>query len=220
MKPVWIVDDDKSIRWVLEKTLAREKIPFKSFLGDEALSRSRRRAAIRWSRTSACRVESGLDLPKQVQFASVLPVIIMTAYSDLDSAVAGVPGRRLRIPAKPFDVDQALELIRRAIDQTHQSGARVTPAWFRKSRPGAGDAGGLPRHRPLSQSNATVMITGESGTGKELVARACIATARAPTSRSSPSTPRRFRGPARIRTLRPRARRFSPGAGDAAARAL
>jgi two-component system nitrogen regulation response regulator GlnG len=103
-----------------------------------------------------------------------LPVIIMTAYSDLDSAVAAFQGGAFEYLPKPFDVDQALELIRRALDESmHQSGADgdVRPG-SGNPRPGAGDAGGLPRHRPLSQSNATVMITGESGSGKELVARA------------------------------------------------
>jgi two-component system nitrogen regulation response regulator GlnG len=178
MKPVWIVDDDKSIRWVLEKTLAREQIPFKSFpSASEALSQLELGTDLPQVLVSDIRMpgESGLDLLKQckVRFPS-LPVIIMTAYSDLDSAVAAFQGGAFEYLPKPFDVDQALELIRRAIDESlHQVGA-------------SGEVGLVPEilgQAPamqevfraigrLSQSNATVMITGESGSGKELVARA------------------------------------------------
>ena len=178
MKPVWIVDDDKSIRWVLEKTLSREQIPFNSFASaSEALSQLDLGAEPPQVLVSDIRMpgESGLDLLKQVKerFPS-LPVIIMTAYSDLDSAVAAFQGGAFEYMPKPFDVDQALELIRRAIDEsTHQTGA-------------SGEVGLVPEilgQAPamqevfraigrLSQSTATVMITGESGSGKELVARA------------------------------------------------
>ena len=178
MKPVWIVDDDKSIRWVLEKTLAREQIPFKSFpSASEALSQLDLGAEPPQVLVSDIRMpgESGLDLLKQVKlrFPS-LPVIIMTAYSDLDSAVAAFQGGAFEYLPKPFDVDQALELIRRALDESmHQSGA--------PSDVGLGPEilGQAPAMQEvfraigrLSQSNATVMITGESGSGKELVARA------------------------------------------------
>ena len=178
MKPVWIVDDDKSIRWVLEKTLAREQLPYKSFASaSEALSQLDLGAEPPQVLVSDIRMpgESGLDLLKQVKtrFPS-LPVIIMTAFSDLDSAVSAFQGGAFEYLPKPFDVDQALELIRRAIDESvHQVGA-------------SGDVGLVPEilgQAPamqevfraigrLSQSSATVMITGESGSGKELVARA------------------------------------------------
>lgn len=178
MKPVWIVDDDKSIRWVLEKTLSREQIPFKSFASaTEALSQLDLGAEPPQVLVSDIRMpgESGLDMLKKVKerFPS-LPVIIMTAYSDLDSAVAAFQGGAFEYLPKPFDVDQALELIRRAIDESvHQVGA-------------SGEVGLVPEilgQAPamqevfraigrLSQSSATVMITGESGSGKELVARA------------------------------------------------
>lgn len=178
MKPVWIVDDDKSIRWVLEKTLSREQIPFKSFASaTEALSQLDLGVEPPQVLVSDIRMpgESGLDMLKKVKerFPS-LPVIIMTAYSDLDSAVAAFQGGAFEYLPKPFDVDQALELIRRAIDESeHQVGA-------------SGEVGLVPEilgQAPamqevfraigrLSQSSATVMITGESGSGKELVARA------------------------------------------------
>ena len=178
MKPVWIVDDDKSIRWVIEKTLAREQEPFKSFAtASEALSQLDLGAEPPQVLVSDIRMpgESGLDLLKKVKLRfPALPVIIMTAYSDLDSAVAAFQGGAFEYLPKPFDVDQALELIRRAIDESlHQVGA-------------SGEVGLVPEilgQAPamqevfraigrLSQSNATVMITGESGSGKELVARA------------------------------------------------
>ena len=178
MKQVWIVDDDKSIRWVLEKTLSREQLPFKSFASaSEALSQLDLGVESPQVLISDIRMpgESGLVLLKQVKerFPS-LPVIIMTAYSDLDSAVAAFQGGAFEYLSKPFDVDQAMELIRRAIDESlHQVGA-------------SNDVGLVPEilgQAPamqevfraigrLSQSNATVMITGESGSGKELVARA------------------------------------------------
>jgi two-component system nitrogen regulation response regulator GlnG len=178
MKPVWIVDDDKSIRWVLEKTLAREQVPFKSFASaSEALAQLDLGIDPPQVLVSDIRMpgESGLDLLKKFKLRfPALPVIIMTAYSDLDSAVAAFQGGAFEYLPKPFDVDQALELIRRAIDESlHQVGA-------------SGEVGLVPEilgQAPamqevfravgrLSQSNATVMITGESGSGKELVARA------------------------------------------------
>ncbi len=178
MKPVWVVDDDKSIRWVLEKTLAREQVPFKSFASaSEALAQLDLGAESPQVLISDIRMpgESGLDLLKKfkVRFPA-LPVIIMTAYSDLDSAVSAFQGGAFEYLPKPFDVDQAFELIRRAIDESlHQVGA-------------TGEVGLVPEilgQAPamqevfraigrLSQSIATVMITGESGSGKELVARA------------------------------------------------
>lgn len=178
MKPVWIVDDDKSIRWVLEKTLAREQIPFKSFpSASEALSQLDLGAEPPQVLVSDIRMpgESGLDLLKQVKsrFPS-LPVIIMTAYSDLDSAVAAFQGGAFEYLPKPFDVDQALELIRRALDESmHQVGAtgevELVPEILGQAPAMQEVFRAIGR---LSQSNATVMITGESGTGKELVAHA------------------------------------------------
>ena len=178
MKQVWIVDDDKSIRWVLEKTLSREQLPFKSFASaSEALSQLDLGTEPPQVLVSDIRMpgESGLVLLKKIKerYPS-LPVIIMTAYSDLDSAVAAFQGGAFEYLPKPFDVDQALELIRRAMDESmHQGGA-------------SGEIGLVPEilgQAPamqevfraigrLSQSSATVMITGESGSGKELVARA------------------------------------------------
>ncbi|MDK9725882.1 MAG: nitrogen regulation protein NR(I) [Sterolibacteriaceae bacterium MAG5] len=177
MNPVWIIDDDRSIRWVLEKALGREDIPCRSFgSADEAL------AALD---TGECpRVllsdirmpgTSGLDLLKMVKTSfPELPVIIMTAYSDLDSAVAAFQGGAFEYLPKPFDVDQAVALVRRALEQTpHQIGASssepLTPEILGQAPSMQEVFRAIGR---LSQSHATVMINGESGTGKELVARA------------------------------------------------
>jgi two-component system nitrogen regulation response regulator GlnG len=178
MKPVWIVDDDKSIRWVLEKTLAREQVPYRSFpSATDALTQLDAGAEAPQVLVSDIRMpgESGLDLLKDVKrrFPS-LPVIIMTAYSDLDSAVAAFQGGAFEYLPKPFDVDQALELIRRAIDESmHQGGAAdeigLVPEILGQAPAMQEVFRAIGR---LSQSNATVMITGESGSGKELVARA------------------------------------------------
>src|SRR5580693_2408960 len=120
MKPIWIVDDDESIRWVLEKALARENLTTKSF--------SNARDAIEALQTNTPQVlvsdirmpgASGLELLQTVKakFPGV-PVIIITAFSDLDSAVAAFQGGAFEYLAKPFDVDKAVELIRRAVDES------------------------------------------------------------------------------------------------------
>jgi two-component system nitrogen regulation response regulator GlnG len=178
MKPVWIVDDDRSIRWVLEKTLAREQIPFKSFASaTEALAQLDRGAEPPQVLLSDIRMpgQSGLVLLQEVKnrFPG-LPVIIMTAYSDLESAVAAFQGGAFEYLPKPFDVDQAVELIRRALDQSmHQVGVSevvgLTPEILGQAPAMQEVFRAIGR---LSQSHATVLITGESGSGKELVARA------------------------------------------------
>jgi two-component system nitrogen regulation response regulator GlnG len=177
MNPVWIIDDDRSIRWVLEKALAREDIPCKSFgSADEALAALDHGEAPR-ALVSDVRMPgtSGLDLLKLVKahFAE-LPVIVMTAYSDLDSAVAAFQGGAFEYLPKPFDVDQAVDLVRRALEQTPHQAAAGAPEELAPEILGQAPSmqevfRAIGR---LSQSHATVLINGESGTGKELVARA------------------------------------------------
>ena len=117
MKPVWIVDDDRSIRWVFEKALSREGIDYATFSSAkealEALSAGPPQVLVSDIRMPG---PSGLELLKTLkqQHPSV-PVIIMTAYSDLESAVAAFQGGAYEYLPKPFDVDHAVELIRRAI---------------------------------------------------------------------------------------------------------
>ncbi len=177
MNAVWIIDDDRSIRWVLEKALGRENIDCASFgSADEALARlatgDMPRVMVSDIRMPGA---SGLDLLRQVkQDHPDLPVIIMTAYSDLDSAVSAFQGGAFEYLPKPFDVDQAVALVRRALEQgSHHLGASI-------EEPVAPEIlGQAPSMQEvfraigrLSQSHATVLINGESGTGKELVARA------------------------------------------------
>jgi two-component system nitrogen regulation response regulator GlnG len=177
MRPVWVIDDDRSIRWVFEKALAREGIPFKTFAqANEAMDALESSGAPQVL-VSDIRMPgaSGLDLLQNVkQRFPDLPVIIMTAYSDLESAVAAFQGGAFEYLPKPFDVDQAVELIRRALGESTQEGAAeelsaATPDILGKAQSMQEVFRAVGR---LSQSSATVLITGESGTGKELVARA------------------------------------------------
>jgi len=176
MKPVWVIDDDRSIRWVFEKALAREGIPYKTFAAaQEALDALKQGAPQVLVSDIRMPGGSGLELLQRVkQSHPELPIIIMTAYSDLESAVAAFHGGAFEYLAKPFDVDQAVALIRRALGEgVREAGGEE-----------AGEAtpeilGQAPSMQELfraigrlSQSNATVLITGESGTGKELVALA------------------------------------------------
>jgi two-component system nitrogen regulation response regulator GlnG len=176
MKPVWIVDDDRSIRWVIEKALSREGIAFNSFSSAQdaldALSGGSPEVLVSDIRMPGL---SGLELLNAVkQRHPGVPVIVMTAYSDLDSAVAAFQGGAYEYLPKPFDVDQAVELIRRALDESRrETQATETPTEPKEilgQAPAMQDV--FRAIGRLSQSSATVLITGESGTGKELVARA------------------------------------------------
>jgi two-component system, NtrC family, nitrogen regulation response regulator GlnG len=177
MNTVWIVDDDRSIRWVLEKALGREDIPHRSFTSASEALRALEDEAPPKALISDIRMpgESGLDLLQKVKTRyPQLPVIIMTAYSDLESAVAAFQGGAFEYLPKPFDVDQAVALVRRAIDQsTHQAGAEEETTLAPEILGQAASMQEVFRAiGRLSQSHATVLINGESGTGKELVARA------------------------------------------------
>jgi two-component system nitrogen regulation response regulator GlnG len=176
MKDVWIVDDDRSIRWVLEKALAREGIPFKTFATAyevlQALPVSQPQVLVSDIRMPG---ESGLVLLNKVKERyPQIPIIIMTAYSDLDSAVSAFQGGAFEYLPKPFDIDHALALIRRATNET--AVASQAPTAVSEAPEILGQAPAMQEVfraiGRLSQSNATVLITGESGTGKELVARA------------------------------------------------
>ena len=177
MRPVWVIDDDRSIRWVFEKALAREGIPFKTFAQATEAMEALDEAGAPQVLVSDIRMPgaSGLELLQNLKrrFPD-LPVIIMTAYSDLESAVAAFQGGAFEYLPKPFDVDQAVELIRRALGESARAGeteesAGVTPDILGKAPSMQEVFRAVGR---LSQSSATVLITGESGTGKELVARA------------------------------------------------
>jgi len=180
MKSIWIVDDDQSIRWVLEKALARENISHKSFSNPNdvlnALEKESPQVLISDIRMPR---GNGLDLLQHVKTTHpLLPVIIMTAYSDLDSAVASFQGGAFEYLTKPFDIDKAIELIRRAIEQGErsQAGGKELSGWRQDSAEIIGQAPAMQEIfrsiGRLAQSHATILITGESGTGKELVAHA------------------------------------------------
>ena len=173
------MDDDKSIRWVLEKALSLEGIVITGFSDPrevlEKLGREKPDVIISDVRMPGM---DGISLLEKIkQLAPAVPVIIMTAYSDLDRAVAAFREGAFEFLSKPFDVDEVVSLVRRAIHQSNTGGA-VAP-----SEPPAVDIDNIVGSAPamqevfravgrLSNSNLTVLITGESGTGKELVARA------------------------------------------------
>jgi two-component system nitrogen regulation response regulator GlnG len=176
MKPVWIIDDDRSIRWVFEKALTRENIAFKTFSSaQEALAALKTETPQVVVSDIRMPGESGLELLQRAKaLHATLPVIIMTAYSDLESAVTAFQGGAYEYLPKPFDVDHAVELIRRAMEESMRQESVTEET---KAAPEI--LGQAPAMQEvfraigrLSQSHATVMITGESGTGKELVARA------------------------------------------------
>src|SRR6266849_9674507 len=131
MRPVWIIDDDRSIRWVFEKALTREGIPFRTFSGATEAMEALAAAGAPQVLLSDVRMPgtSGLELLQKLkQRFPDLPVIIMTAYSDLESAVAAFQGGAFEYLPKPFDVDHAVELIRRAMDESlRQSGVTEAP---------------------------------------------------------------------------------------------
>ncbi len=176
MKPIWVVDDDQSIRFVLEKALAREQFSVRSFSSPRDVIKALEDDAPQVL-VSDIRMPggSGIELLAHVkQRHPGLPVIIMTAFSDLDSAVSAFQGGAFEYLAKPFDVNAAVELIRRAVQESlREEVAEVTPAQTPEMLGQASAMQDVFRAiGRLSQSNATVMITGDSGTGKELVARA------------------------------------------------
>ncbi len=173
---VWLVDDDASIRWVLERALRQGGLQPRSFdQADGAL------AALAEGLPDVLITDirmpgtGGLKLLERVRRDHPrLPVIVMTAHSDLDSAVAAYQGGAFEYLPKPFDIDEAVALVRRAATQGGpQRGAEVPRAAIP----------GILGHAPvmqevfraigrLSRSSLSVLVTGESGTGKELVARA------------------------------------------------
>jgi two-component system nitrogen regulation response regulator GlnG len=176
MKPIWIVDDDQSIRFVLEKALAREQFSVRSFVSARevlaALDDDEPQVLVSDIRMPG---GSGIDLLSKVKARHpALPVIIMTAFSDLDSAVSAFQGGAFEYLPKPFDVPKAVELIRRAVDESLREEVRDSAITAMPEM--LGQAGAMQdvfrAIGRLSQSNVTVLITGESGTGKELVARA------------------------------------------------
>ena len=181
MKPVWIVDDDQSIRWVLEKALQRENMPYRSFSNPQDVLDAFDRKEEPQVLISDIRMPrgNGIDLLQQVKAEHPqVPVIIMTAYSDLDSAVSSFQSGAFEYITKPFDLSKAVELIRRAVDESLrlQNQTKDVADRLQEATEILGQAPAMQEVfraiGRLSQSNVTVLITGESGSGKELVAKA------------------------------------------------
>ena len=180
MKPIWIVDDDQSIRFVLEKALLRENLPTRSFTNPQDVLK----ALIDTPEQEGPQIlvsdirmpgGSGLELLEKVkEKLPGLPVIIMTAFSDLDSAVSAFQGGAFEYLPKPFDLTKAVELIRRAVEESQRE--EVSEERLSAAPEMLGQAPAMQdvfrAIGRLSQSQVTVLITGESGSGKELVARA------------------------------------------------
>ena len=175
---VWIVDDDRSIRWVLEKALQQEGMTTQSFdSADGVMSRLARQQPDVIISDIRMPGASGLDLLAQIrELHPRLPVIIMTAHSDLDSAVASYQGGAFEYLPKPFDVDEAVSLVKRANQHAQEQQGLEAPAALGRTPEIIGEAPAMQEVfraiGRLSHSNITVLINGESGTGKELVAHA------------------------------------------------
>ncbi len=176
MNDVWVIDDDSSIRWVLGKALQQARIPMRAFENANdvpALLGQQRPSVI----VTDIRMPglSGLALLERIrERMPALPVIVMTAHSDLDSAVSSYRSGAFEYLPKPFDVDEAVRLIRRAID--HAEADAGSPPQGLTATEIVGEAPAMQdvfrAIGRLANSNMSVLISGESGTGKELVARA------------------------------------------------
>jgi two-component system nitrogen regulation response regulator GlnG len=175
---VWVIDDDQSIRWVLEKALQKAQMGVKSFSSAsgilETLERGQPDVLITDVRMPGM---DGFELLNKIQDRyPELPVIIITAHSDLDSAVTAYQGGAFEYLPKPFDVDEAVELTRRAVDHSRSARGEAGTDADRTVQDIIGEAPAMQEVfraiGRLSRSNITVLINGESGTGKELVAHA------------------------------------------------
>ncbi len=175
---VWVIDDDHSIRWVLQKALQKDNMAVTTFDSGngvlDALKKGEPDTLIADIRMPGI---NGLDLLARIRgHYPHLPVIIMTAHSDLDSAVAAYQGGAFEYLPKPFDVDDAVALVRRACALRRQQQGERSEADAPQTPEIIGEAPAMQEVfraiGRLSRSNITVLINGESGTGKELVARA------------------------------------------------
>ncbi|MCB1657398.1 MAG: nitrogen regulation protein NR(I) [Moraxellaceae bacterium] len=176
---VWIVDDDRSIRWVLEKALMQEGLDVTVFEDAQhllnKLAKEQPHAIVTDIRMPNI---DGLTLLAKIRIDNpTIPVIVMTAHSDLDSAVSSYQGGAFEYLPKPFDVDEAIGLVKRAIAHHHEQHQNTfPPVASSKSVDIIGESPAMQEVfraiGRLSHSHITVLINGESGTGKELVAHA------------------------------------------------
>ncbi len=179
MRPIWIVDDDQSIRFVLEKALLKASLPTRSFTNPQEVMDALDSDAGEVPSVVISDIRmpgsTGLALLQTLkQRLPKLPIIIMTAYSDLDSAVSAFQGGAFEYLPKPFDLNKAVELIQRALSESERheavGEALELPTEMLGQAPVMQDV--FRAIGRLSSSHVTVLITGESGSGKELVARA------------------------------------------------
>lgn len=175
---IWVIDDDRSIRWVLEKALTRAHMGVTTFdNANGVLEKLRQQTPDAILADIRMPGMSGLELLEGIHTNYPdLPVIIMTAHSDLDSAVSAYSGGAFEYLPKPFDVDDAIELVQHAVEQQHSIKARTPAAPAGHPSEIIGEAPAMQEVfraiGRLSRSNVTVLINGETGTGKELVASA------------------------------------------------
>jgi len=175
---IWIIDDDRSIRWVLEKALKQDGMIVQSYeTADKALKQLAKEEPDALITDIRMPGMSGLELLDTItEQRPALPVIIMTAHSDLESAVSAYQGGAFEYLPKPFDVDEAVELVRRALAHREEQNYTATEETRRQNMEIIGEAPSMQEVfraiGRLSSSNITVLINGESGTGKELVAHA------------------------------------------------
>jgi two-component system nitrogen regulation response regulator GlnG len=175
---VWIVDDDKSIRWVLEKALQKTDVDIQSFSSpDEVLKKIVNEEPDVIISDIRMPGMDGITLLEQIkQHSPDIPVIIMTAYSDLDRAVSAFQGGAYEYLSKPFDVDEVVSLVKRAITHRQSNSPAPVAEVVEENTSIIGSAPAMQEVFKaigrLSNSHYTVLITGESGTGKELVASA------------------------------------------------
>ena len=190
---VWVIDDDQSIRWVLEKTFKQAGMRVNTFeSADEALDVMRGNALPPDAIISDIRMpgSDGLMLLRQLKSSHPdTPVLIMTAFSDLDSTVASFEGGAFEYIPKPFDVDTVIEQTRRACNSRADAASAARTQARQSARPAPAPTGPSPDANELigdapamqavfkaigrlSRSKMTVLVNGESGTGKELIARA------------------------------------------------
>jgi two-component system nitrogen regulation response regulator GlnG len=176
---VWVIDDDRSIRWVLEKAFKQAELQVESFENAESVLNALKK-------TQPDTIVTDIRMPGMDGFGLLerlqkdykhIPVIIMTAHSDLDSAVSAYEGGAFEYLPKPFDVDEAVELVQRALSLHQSEKAKQSDQEQLNSTPEIiGEAASMQEVfraiGRLSRSNITVMINGASGTGKELVAQA------------------------------------------------
>ncbi len=175
---IWLVDDDRSIRWVLEKALSAGGLTAEAFDSADALLQ-RLECDVPDVIVSDIRMPGtdGLQMLETIQVSHPnVPIIIMTAHSDLDSAVASYQGGAFEYLPKPFDVDEAVALVKRALTHSLQQREQVAEQVQEEETEIIGEAPAMQEVfraiGRLSQSNITVLINGDSGTGKELVAHA------------------------------------------------